>query len=141
MYEDLVHASCVDVDGTGVLIVGASGTGKSALALHLMSLGARLVADDRVVLLSEGTSLTARSPATIKGMVEARSVGILRADTVSETTVVLVVDLDTEERERLPDKHMYEICNHRLPCLRAVHAPYFPAAILQMLKCGRQDPP
>jgi len=42
------HASCVDFDGKGVLILGASGSGKSSLALACMSLGARLVGDDYV---------------------------------------------------------------------------------------------
>jgi len=43
-----IHASCVAVDGKGLLITGASGSGKSALALQLMAFGAHLIADDRV---------------------------------------------------------------------------------------------
>ncbi len=46
----IVHASCVAFGGAGVLILGPSGSGKSALALALMGLGAALVADDRVLL-------------------------------------------------------------------------------------------
>ena len=43
-----IHATCIEVDGVGVLIRGASGSGKSDLALRLIDAGATLVADDRV---------------------------------------------------------------------------------------------
>ncbi|MDX5349528.1 MAG: serine kinase, partial [Paracoccaceae bacterium] len=43
----IVHATSVAVDGRGLLILGPSGAGKSSLALRLIALGARLVADDR----------------------------------------------------------------------------------------------
>lgn len=46
----IVHGSCVAFGGAGVLILGPSGSGKSALALALIGLGAALVADDRVSL-------------------------------------------------------------------------------------------
>ena len=52
--ETIVHASCVARDGRAVLIRGASGSGKSGLALQLMALGAGLVADDRTRLWREG---------------------------------------------------------------------------------------
>ena len=42
-----IHATCVDVEGVGVLFLGAPGNGKSDLALRLIDGGARLVADDR----------------------------------------------------------------------------------------------
>ncbi len=64
------HASCVAYGGRGVLILGASGRGKSALALRLMALGAVLVADDRTDLCREGDSVMARAPDAIKGMIE-----------------------------------------------------------------------
>ena len=35
-----VHGSCAALDGRAILILGPSGSGKSALALALMSLGA-----------------------------------------------------------------------------------------------------
>ncbi|MEW6754368.1 MAG: hypothetical protein AB1505_25805 [Candidatus Latescibacterota bacterium] len=42
----VLHASCVDVDGTGVAFLGESGWGKSSLAAALHARGHRLVADD-----------------------------------------------------------------------------------------------
>lgn len=46
-----IHASAVSLAGRGLLILGASGTGKSGLALEMMSRGAVLIADDRVRLM------------------------------------------------------------------------------------------
>jgi len=46
----LIHASCVAVEGRGVLLRGAPGAGKSDLALRLIEGGADLVSDDQVVL-------------------------------------------------------------------------------------------
>ena len=48
-----VHATCIEVDGMGVLLRGPSGSGKSDLALRLIDGGARLVADDRTDLAVE----------------------------------------------------------------------------------------
>ena len=46
----LLHASCVSINGNGVLICGSSGSGKSSLAINLIALGAELVADDRTIV-------------------------------------------------------------------------------------------
>jgi len=43
-----LHASCVSIDGKGILLLGPSGSGKSDLSLRLIDGGATLVADDRV---------------------------------------------------------------------------------------------
>ena len=45
-----MHATCVHINGSGVLIVGRSGSGKSSLAIKLLALGAKLVADDQCKL-------------------------------------------------------------------------------------------
>ena len=89
----LLHATCVAVEGRGVLICGPSGAGKSALGLQLMALGARLVADDQVALSRRDGALWAACPPTIRGMIEARGVGLLNADPVEGAEVVLAVDL------------------------------------------------
>ncbi|MFZ9450406.1 MAG: HPr kinase/phosphorylase [Alphaproteobacteria bacterium] len=73
-----VHATCVAIDGAGILLRGPSGAGKSDLALRLVDGGAALVADDRVDLRRRGTCLVASPPAPLRGLVEARGVGILR---------------------------------------------------------------
>jgi len=141
MSSNTLHASCVDFEGRGVLILGSAGSGKSGLTLQLMAFGAALVADDRVELCQENGHLIAKAPATIKGLVEARGVGILQATTVPQTRLALVVNMDAEEEARLPECHWYEICDCKLPCLHRVDAAYFPAAVFQMLRGGRKSPP
>ena len=51
----LLHASCVELSGTGVVLLGPPGSGKSDLALRLIDGGARLVADDRVASSARAT--------------------------------------------------------------------------------------
>ena len=58
----LLHASCVAVKGRALLITGPSGTGKSALALQMMALGADLVADDQTLLQPRAGKLIATAP-------------------------------------------------------------------------------
>lgn len=86
----------------GLLILGASGAGKSGLALEMMARGAVLVADDRTVLRREAGGLVADAPDSLRGLIEARGVGILRARAHGPVTLALAVDLARAEPERLP---------------------------------------
>lgn len=98
----ILHASVVAVHCSGVLILGASGSGKSGLCLRLMALGAQLVADDRVVLTRHGADLLAAAPAPLQGLVEARGVGLLRVTPVTRIPITLAVDLDQAPAARMP---------------------------------------
>ena len=48
-----VHGALVEVEGTGVLLLGPSGVGKSETALELVVRGGRLAADDVVELFRD----------------------------------------------------------------------------------------
>ncbi|GAA6181593.1 HPr kinase/phosphatase C-terminal domain-containing protein [Shimia sp. NS0008-38b] len=135
--ETLLHGSCVAHDGRAVLIRGASGTGKSALALQLMAYGAELVADDQTVVRRFGGDLYVSAPETTRGLIEARGVGILQASPVSNARLHLVVDLDETEQDRLPHPREARILESALPLLLGTEAPYFAAAVLQCLRHGR----
>ena len=134
-----LHATCVAVEGCGVLIIGPSGSSKSSLALQLMALGAALVSDDRTVLRRDGDTLIATAPATISGLIEARGVGILSVPHLDTASVMLVVDMATLERARLPERHSITLLDIQLPCLHKVDAPYFPAAIHTYLMGMRKE--
>ena len=97
-----LHASCVAKDGRAVLISGASGSGKSDLALRLLDRGFTLVSDDRTIVRKEGGKLVSSSPLTIKGKLEIRGIGIVDMDNISDVPVALVVEL-TSDIQRLPD--------------------------------------
>ena len=114
----LLHATCVDIAGSGVLLRGASGTGKSDLALRLIDDGAVLIADDQVELTVEQGVVTARSPATITGLLEVRGLGILRMHAAEFARVALVVDLVPPEKiERMPEPSCCELLGADIPCV------------------------
>jgi HPr kinase/phosphorylase len=135
-----IHATAVALAGQGVLICGRSGSGKSALALQLMALGARLVADDQTFITTVDGELVGSAPPTIRGLIEARGIGVLNAQPLARTVLKLVVDMDHTETERLPPLRHYRLAEMDLPCLHKIDAAYFPAAILQYLTAGRRDP-
>lgn len=133
----ILHASCVTDGVSAVLIIGPSGSGKSALALELMSRGAMLVADDRTIVETTEAGVRASCPKTIRGKIEARGVGILAADRVQYGYVRLVVDLGATETKRLPQMRMFTLFGEDIPLLHNPVLSHFPAAILQYLKAGR----
>ena len=104
-----VHATCVAIDGAGVLILGGSGSGKSSTALAFLAHGAALVADDQVILTRNGTNIQATCPEPLVGMIESRGIGILHATPVQGAVLALVVDLDQTELHRLPPHRNHEI--------------------------------
>ena len=137
MNAQIFHASCVAWQGHGALILGQSGAGKSALALQLMAFGADLVSDDRTELMAEADVLTARAPATIQGLIEARGVGLMRVPFVPKAEIALVIDLDQPEPNRLPPQREITLLGISRPLVLAVPQPHFPAAILCYLKGSR----
>jgi len=133
-----IHASAVALGPErGVLIRGASGAGKSLLALRLMAYGAQLVADDRVDLSVEGGQLIARPPPQILGRIEAREVGLLHAEPLARARIVLCVNLDELETRRLPEQRKDRVLGVELPLVLRVQHSHLDVAILQWLKGGR----
>ncbi|CAH1659430.1 Serine/threonine protein kinase [Hyphomicrobiales bacterium] len=104
-----IHATAVAIGEAGVLLRGASGAGKSSLALALIGFAAssgrfaRLVADDRVALQAVGGRLLARPVAPLEGVVERRGLGLTPEPFAPAVVVRLVVDLLGEEPARMPE--------------------------------------
>lgn len=134
---DTVHATCVAIDRSGLLIKGRSGSGKSGLALQLMALGATLVADDRVVLQSKDGLLWASCPGPLTGKIEARGVGILNAVALTQVAVKAVVDMDIVEVDRIPEERHISLCGFDFPLLYNVEGIHFVAALMQFMRGGR----
>lgn len=119
----LIHATTVDIVGAGVMLIGPSGAGKSDLALRLIAEGALLVSDDQTAISIEGSLVTARSPATIAGLIEVRGVGLLRAPMISWSRVRMAVLLVSELQERMPEQMCWvppDLDKPRLPCVEIV---------------------
>lgn len=104
------HATVVAVGGSGVMLCGPSGSGKSDLALRLIDAGAKLVADDRTVLTLENGHLIASPPEPLKGRLEVRGLGIVDVPFQTSIELGLVVDLKPlNEIERMPEPSRVEV--------------------------------
>ncbi|OKL44383.1 HPr kinase/phosphorylase [Pseudovibrio exalbescens] len=131
------HGSCIVLGEAGVLIRGASGSGKSGLALELIhreqAAGrfACLVADDQVVLEACTGRVVARCPEGIEGLIELRGHGLVKIPHLKRAVVRLLVDIEPVCKiERLPEPvdQAQEVCGVSLR-RQAVPAEDFPAAV------------
>ena len=121
-----------------MLILGPSGSGKSALALQLIALGAVLVADDRTLITREGCQLHATAPATLSGLIEARFVGLLNSPVVARVALTLAVDMAQTETERLPPIRSLSLAGVGLNLVHKVAVDHFPFALMCYVRQGRQ---
>jgi HPr kinase/phosphorylase len=139
--SELVHATAIAVGGRAAVIRGASGAGKSDLALRcivlapspLAALPAVLVADDQVRLERAGGALLARAPDSIRGKLEVRGLGVVAVPCTPSATVSLIVDLAHPDTiERMPGLEMRtRLLGVELPLLRL--APFEPSAPAKLL--------
>lgn len=90
------QATAVSIKGRALLIEGASGTGKSSLALALIDRGATLIGDDSLLLEADGKRLIARPHPNTRGLIEVRGVGLLSFPVCEAAPVALVLRLDAE---------------------------------------------
>lgn len=98
--------------------MGASGSGKSDLALRLIDHGASLVCDDYTQInLKDGHLFVTQAP-NINGLLEVRGIGLLTLPFVSSVPLKLVVDLVQQDKiERLPELQFFDCLGQKLPLL------------------------
>ncbi len=144
-----LHGVFLDVLGMGVLIMGDSGTGKSELALELVSRGHRLIADDA----PEFSKMTPKTilgacPLGMNAFLEVRGLGILNVQALfgdsaikKEKYLRLIVQLEHASSERLNnidrlqgDYGLRNIMGIDLPEIRLPVAPGRNLAVL--LECA-----
>jgi HPr kinase/phosphorylase len=130
------HASAVAVEGRGALILGPSGSGKSSLALALMALGGRLIADDGVWV--EDARL--QRPEAAPALIEARGIGLLHAGPICQgAPLALVVDLSRAEPARLPEPKLSTIHGRKVALILAAGRTTLAPALCHLLRYGRAD--
>lgn len=71
------HGEMLNIYGTGVMVTGSSGVGKSELALDLIKRGHVLIADDIVEYSRIHNEIFCESPDNLKKMLEIRGLGVL----------------------------------------------------------------
>ena len=158
--EQRIHATCVALGNKGVLLRGKSGSGKSDLALRLISqpliwlkdsvgptvppstdpcLG-QLVGDDQIIVWKHTSRLMARPDPRLAGKLEVRGLGIVTVPFVSQISVALVVDLVSRNSvPRMPEaEQCCEINGVRLPLL--VLSPFEASAVAKLSLAARQMP-
>ncbi|MGN8020881.1 HPr kinase/phosphorylase [Phyllobacterium sp. 22229] len=96
---ELIHGSAALVGEYGVLVRGASGSGKSSVVWALMdraSYGgvfAALVSDDQCAVREMSGRLLCTAPGTLQGGLEVRGSGLHRVDFEKSAILHLLVDL------------------------------------------------
>ncbi|MBR1648556.1 MAG: HPr kinase/phosphatase C-terminal domain-containing protein [Alphaproteobacteria bacterium] len=116
-----IHATTVAIEGRAVLITGDSGSGKSDLALRLITdKNAVLIADDRTLIYQKNGVLWGRCPQNIQGLLEVRGVGICNFPYLESAPVSLIVKLvkSLKEISRLPDPLTVELQKSIVPCFK-----------------------
>ncbi|GAB4517055.1 MAG: hypothetical protein Tsb0010_01050 [Parvularculaceae bacterium] len=108
----IARAKSAAIEHCGVLLIGASGAGKSDLALRLID-GCpygetRLIADDYTTLAFRDGAWRAGAPRGIAGAIEVRGVGIVAAEHISEAPLICVFDLDAVP-ERMPPSREFHL--------------------------------
>lgn len=115
----LIHATCVEIDSVGVLLRGPSGSGKSDLALRLIDRGAKLVADDQVLLACRDGQLLANAPEVLSGKIEVRGCGIFDIPYQKDVALRMIIDLVSAKKvTRLPDALSCNIDKCIIPTFR-----------------------
>lgn len=126
-----IHGVLVDVYGLGVLLIGASGVGKSESALDLISRGHSLVADDRVTVRRYPPGdLIGYSEGPLRHHMELRGLGIINVHDLFGLAAVrerrpidLVIELepwvDGQAYDRLGlDETVYHILDTPCPYIK-----------------------
>jgi len=105
----VIHGVYMDVMGSGVLLTGESGIGKSELALDLISRGHRLIADDAPEFSRIAPDIiNGTCPALLREFLEVRGLGVLNIRSIFGDSAVktskylrLIIALENMTEEQL----------------------------------------
>ncbi|MBP1847206.1 serine kinase of HPr protein (carbohydrate metabolism regulator) [Rhizobium petrolearium] len=140
-----IHATAIVVGTRGILLTGASGSGKSMLAFACIAAAKRqgafaaLVADDRVLVSRYGDHLVATRPETIAGLIELRGSGIARVESLPAAALdVAIKVVPLSESDRLPpeNEHLTISGLGELPLVRIWQGAPDPLAVLAAFSPG-----
>ena len=135
-----LHGSAFVYSGSGCLLLGPSGSGKSRLIADALMMGAKLIADDRVRLELLMGHVAASAPPELAGILELRGIGLIKIHDIAPKNIVhLVVALDPACDERLPEPGKTTLLGIELPYLRIAAAPKISVSALLLYLKAMQD--
>ncbi|HWD14798.1 HPr kinase/phosphatase C-terminal domain-containing protein [Pseudochrobactrum sp. sp1633] len=118
------HATSLVLGSFGILLCGASGSGKSSLALTLIERAHQngrvgmLISDDQTIISTENGNLIASAPDAIAGAVEIRGAGLFEVSYQPQAEINLLVELLTADKApRYPTDEKRELVGLMLPVL------------------------
>jgi HPr kinase/phosphorylase len=131
-----MHGALVNIFGSGVIITGDSGAGKTQCACELVKRGHAWIADDVIEIEKRGNILYGRSHNLIKQLIDIKDKGIVDAkeflgDEVirDETTIDIIIDLKKMNHMKVreadyPAGRMRNIMGVQLPNVQLRGYPY-----------------
>jgi HPr kinase/phosphorylase len=135
------HGTTLSVGSWAAMIIGPPGTGKSDLALRCLTAGpsplvphpARLISDDQTLLQCRNGQIYASPPATIRGKLEVRGLGLIDVDVSEAARLVLIVDLAAPPLDRIPPEPLPTVPILGQPIPRIGLAAFEPSASAKLL--------
>ena len=110
-----IHGVLLSIDNIGIIIRGKSGIGKSECAAELINKGAKLVADDLIIISNINGELIGYSPEKIRNLIEIRGIGIINVKDIfgalavmKEAKIHLLIDLIEFNKENKYDRLGYD---------------------------------
>jgi len=111
------QSTAVAIGSRAMLIEGATGTGKSSLALALIDRGATLIGDDSLIIEVRDGRLFAHPHPNTRGLLEVRNLGLLPFAVCDSAPVALVVRLSTEAPRYIEACETIAIAGIAIPCI------------------------
>ena len=116
-----IHGVLLSIDNMGIIIRGKSGIGKSECAAELINKGAKLVADDLIIVTLTDGELIGASPEKIRNLIEIRGIGILNVKDIfgalavmKESKIHLIMDLIEFNKENKYDRLGYDTVQEKI---------------------------
>jgi len=116
-----IHGVLLSIDNIGIIIRGKSGIGKSECAAELINKGAKLVADDLIIVTLTDGELVGASPEKIRNLIEIRGIGILNVKDIfgalavmKESKIHLIIDLIEFNKENKYDRLGYDTVQEKI---------------------------
>ncbi len=132
MKNSPVHGTAVAVGERGFLFIGPSGAGKSGLALQMIAMGAVLISDDQVMLSVDGKQVQMRAPEPLRGLIEARGVGLINVTQRTEVALYSVIDLGAKISARMPQSQSVDVLGCKTPLINGADVPNLGSVLMIM---------